>query len=256
MKTIFVLIALSSGLALCSPALLADPANPTVPDAPPTPAAATATDATGPDAQPAAASDAAATDPNLPGGGFAASRYAALWTKSPFAVATPEDAVDTSPDYMFVGFAMNVGGTSYASLIDQHNGEHFLISTDKANRGLTLTSISRSHDGSDTYATVQKDGEPITLKLEQPPAGGAVGAANMPGAMTQQLVAPSANQGFGRGGGTFGGGLNNTPRFRRPLIHLPAAQAIPPVPAPAPAAAGQAQAATPPQTPPPAPTTQ
>ena len=36
----------------------------------------------------------------LPGAGYEASRYEALWTKSPFSVSTPDAAPD-SPDYAF-----------------------------------------------------------------------------------------------------------------------------------------------------------
>jgi len=184
-----------------------------------------------------------ADDPAVPGGGFPASRYEALWTKSPFAVATSE-AGPESPDYSLVGIA-NVDGISYASLIDAHNQEHFLISSDKPNRGLTLTSITRNHD--DTYAAVQKDGQSITLKLEQPPPTAAVAGApptntvGMPGVITQQIPMPGAASSFPNMGSGY-----PTPRFRRPLIHLPPPPAQQPQPAPV-----QAQPAPAPTPPPP-----
>jgi hypothetical protein len=159
-----------------------------------------------------------ADDPAVPGGGFPASRYEALWTKSPFAVATSEAAPE-SPDYVLVGIA-NVDGISYASLIESQNQEHFLISSDKPIRGLTLTSITRNHD--DTYAVVQRDGQPITLKLEQPPPMPAtpgtppVSTVAMPGSMTPQIPMPGA------GSPTTGSVRPLLPaRIHRPPIHLP-----------------------------------
>ena len=185
----------------------------------------------------------------LPGSGFPASRYESLWTKSPFAVATSEDAVDTSPDYTFVGFASNVGGISYASIIEtKPPQEHFVISTDQPTRGLTLTSITRSHDGSDTYAVIQKDGQTITLKLEQPPAALVGVAANGPGGMVPQTMAPSIPM---PGAGPGFGNRPFNPRFRRPLINLPPRPQIPPTPAPAPPGAAPAAGAAP--APPPTP---
>jgi hypothetical protein len=172
-----------------------------------------------------------ADDPAVPGAGFSASRYQVLWTKSPFAVATAEAGQDTSPDYLLYGIA-NVDGITYASVVDAHSQEHFLISTDKATRGLTLSSISRSSDGSETYANVLKDGQTITLKLEQSSATAAVPGAptniSIPGVMTPQITMPGANL---PGSGAV---RPYIPRFRRPLIHLPPPPTPQQQPAPSP----------------------
>jgi hypothetical protein len=175
--------------------------------------------------------------PAIPSANFSASRYEALWTNSPFAVATSEDTGESSPDYLMVGIA-NIDGVSYASVIERQTQEHFLISTDKANRGMTLSTINHNQDGSETYANVTKDGQTLTLKLEQPApaAPGSVpdgSTINMPGIVTPVLRAP------GTGGGAFGGPGSFRPfsRIHRPTIHLP--------PSPA--------AQTPPLTPPPPP---
>jgi len=190
--------------------------------------------------QPASAKPPAAPDAAVvPGAGFSASRYQVLWTKSPFAVATAEAGADASPDYLLYGIA-NVDGITYASVVDAHNQEHFLISSDKATRGLTLASITRSSDGSDTYANVLKDGQTITLKLEKASgtAGGAGASPGGPGSMPQQITMPGANPGVNFPGG--GATRPFIPRFRRPLIHLPPPppptlqQAGLPVPAPTP----------------------
>jgi hypothetical protein len=167
------------------------------------------------------ATDARADGPTIPDATFAPSRYETLWTKSPFAVATAETVGDTSPDYYLVGIAV-IDGVSYASVIERQNQEHFLISTDKPSRGLTLTSINRSRDGTNTYAVVQKDGQSMTLKLEQAPAAVAsvpgappMNPMGMPGTMTPQIQMPGT-QGFPNQ-------ASNRPfiRFHRPAIHLP-----------------------------------
>jgi len=163
---------------------------------------------------------AGADDSSVPGEGFSAARYEALWTKSPFAVATA-DAVQESPDYSLVGIA-EFDGVSYASLIERQSQEHFLISSDKPTRGLILTTITRSHDGSDTYAVVQKDGQPITLKLEQAPAMAAVPGAPQtttvptPGIVTPQIPMPGAGIPVFSTGST-----RPLIRFHRVPIHLP-----------------------------------
>jgi hypothetical protein len=143
---------------------------------------------------------------------FPAGRYESLWTKSPFAVATSEETVQASPDYMMVGIA-NVDGVLYASVIEKDNQQHYLISSDKQNQGFTLTSITKSPDGQDTYANVVKDGQPLTLKLEQAPESGPTVAANgapvlSPGIIAPQIVMPGAEP---------------SPRFphRRNVINLP-----------------------------------
>jgi hypothetical protein len=198
-----------------------------------------------------AAPPARADDPTVPDGGFAASRYETLWTKSPFAVATSEAAPE-SPDYSLVGIAQ-FDGISYASLIEKQNQEHFLISSDKATKGLTLLSITRGHDGGDTLAVVQKDGEQITLKLEQLPAGPVTGAGAlpgmppvnsvpMPGTQTPQIPMPGA-------------AVPSRPlvRIHRPPIHLPSPPAEQqPVPEGQPPPSPQPQPPMP--TPPPTPT--
>ncbi|MCE0523471.1 MAG: hypothetical protein LV480_11240 [Methylacidiphilales bacterium] len=163
------------------------------------------------------ATTARADNPVVPDGGFAASRYEALWTKSPFAVATSEEVADTSPDYFLVGIAGPFDGVSYASVVErQAPQDHFLISTDKPVKGLTLTSITVGHNGSDTYAVVQKDGQKLTLKLEQAPALAANPGAPptpMQGIMIPQITMPGA--GNPNSGSPFPRGIH------RPLIHVP-----------------------------------
>ncbi|HEV3272861.1 MAG TPA: hypothetical protein VGZ93_11830 [Candidatus Methylacidiphilales bacterium] len=161
-----------------------------------------------------------ADGPVVPGAGFAAARYEMLWTKSPFAVATPEAGED-STDYILYGIT-KIDGTSYASVVDKQNPlKHYLISSDKATEGLTLSSVIVGANGSDTFAVLEKDGQTITLKLEPPPtaaAGPGTGSENPmnmpPGMMSQQLQMPGANPTLNASGRPFG-------RFRRSLIHLP-----------------------------------
>jgi hypothetical protein len=146
----------------------------------------------------------------VPGQGFPASRYETLWTKSPFSVATPE-VVQGSPDY-------------------QQTGQHFLLSSEKPVRGLTLISVTRGRGSSLNQAVLQKDGQPITLQQDTSTAGpGALTgpvSANAPA--VQPLPAPGA-------GGVPTPGALPPPRRRLPLIRLPPnpATTVPPPPAPA-----------------------
>lgn len=206
MKTTLLFLALAASVGQTvapAPTALSAPPAPPAPSEPPA----------------AIASPSPATDAVVPTEGFQASRYETLWTKSPFAVATSEEGTATSPDYMLVGLA-NVDGISFASLIDRQSQEHFLISSDQETRGLKLSSITRSHDGSDTFAVVQKDGQSITLKLEEPPAGQAPGviAGGQP-AMTPQIAMPGSNQMVPGGNGLLPG--RPFARFHRPTIQLP-----------------------------------
>ena len=172
-----------------------------------------------------------AEDPPVPAGGFPASRYQTLWSKSPFAVATAEAGQEASPDYTLAGIA-NVDGVSYASVIDNHNNqEHFLLSSAKPTRGLTLTSITRGQNGSDTLAVVQKDGQLITLKMQPAPAASApLLATPAPSNMTPQIVMPGASA-------FTPSAMRPFTRIHRPPIHLPPqpqAAPAPPPPPPAP----------------------
>ena len=165
---------------------------------------------------------AGADDAVLPGTGFPASHYEVLWTKSPFAVATPE-AGQESPDYALKGVAQ-FDGVSYASLIDKKSQEHFLLSTDKPARGLKLVSISHGKDPSDTVAVIEGNGQSITLKLdvtETPSAGPNVAATQAPNAPPPQIPMPGSTGPVG--------GINTTPAnvvpppvmIRPRLIHFP-----------------------------------
>jgi len=159
-----------------------------------------------------------------------------LWTKSPFAVATSDTVGEESPDYFLVGVA-NISGVSYASVIERQNQEHFLISSDKPERGLVLKSINHNHDGTETYAVVEKDGQSLTLKLEQAPAStaGIEGAPTLnapptmptPGSFAPQIPMPGSSPGF-----INNGSARPFVRFHRPPIHLPPQQAPTPPPAP------------------------
>lgn len=183
------------------------------------------------------AKTACADDAALPGEGYAASHYETLWTKSPFSVATP-DTVEASPDYTVAGITQ-LEGIAYASVVDSHSGAHFLISSEKANKeGLKLVAITRSHNSPDTYVSVQKDGQPLTLKLQSAPATPPTPGANpneppiMVPPVTQNIQMPGGNNpspvpGFVPGSPFGAGQASPRPiRIHRPTIHLP------PMPAP------------------------
>ena len=105
----------------------------------------------------------AADSSPIPDQGFSGDRYAGLWKKSPFAIATP-DAPAASSDYQFIALA-KFDGVTYVSLIDkQAQGEHFVLSSDKPVRNLTL--VSTAHDSEGTSAVVERNGQRMTLQLE------------------------------------------------------------------------------------------
>ena len=158
----------------------------------------------------------------LPGLGFNGDRYTTLWTKSPFAIATPEAAA-ASQDYQLVGLAQ-FDGVSYASLIDKQTQEHFVLSSDKPVKSLTLISVAHSTEGGS--AVIQRNGEILTLKQEGAPLA-ALGQPPMPvnvqGAMPMSTF-PTINRSVGGMPGNY---------FNRPPVrfhHLPIT--VPPSPPP------------------------
>jgi hypothetical protein len=167
---------------------------------------------------------AATNDPVLPGNGFEAAHYETLWTKSPFAVATADAAATESADYSLVG-VVQLGGISYANLIDKGSQEHFLLASDKPVRGLTLVSVTRGHDPSDTMVVVQRGGESISLKLEDGPPVGAMVVNNMPPPNPYPAPVPNAYQ------NPQGPGGWNQPGLRMPHRRFPR-MIIPPRPPP------------------------
>lgn len=215
-----------------------------------------------------------AEDAAVPSANFNAAHYETLWTKSPFSVATAE-AVEESPDYSVVGVTQ-LDGVSYASIIEKQNQDHFLISSDKPYKGLLLKTITRSHDGKDTYATVEKDGQILTLKLESAAVSATVpgmppvtvpGVPPQPGQTVQNITFPGANNPPPTSYNPASTPPRTFTRIHRPPIHLPpnptanqpdqGAQpaAAPTGGAPANAAPGGAPPAEPvqPHTPPPSP---
>jgi hypothetical protein len=179
-----------------------------------------------------AAADGTVLPPDPP----AASHYETLWTKSPFSVATPEEAAD-SPDYALVGVTQ-LDGVAYASIVQKQNSDHFLISSEKEIKGMLLKSVTHSTNGTDTFASVEKDGQILTLKLEStpltpptapgtPPMGAAPGI-NVPPVAQNNIVMPGASQ--APQPGTMSPAATRFMRIHRPAIHLPPMpnQGVPP----------------------------
>ncbi len=143
----------------------------------------------------------------LPGDGFDAARYEALWKKSPFAVATPE-AGPSSPDYALVGVAQ-FDHVSYASLVDRHTQEHFVVSTEEPSHGVVLLSIIRDADQTPSSAALRIKGESQILPLEAASKG-----PHLPG-----LPGPGGNPAATPG--LTGLTAPPTVRFHRPILHIP-----------------------------------
>lgn len=148
--------------------------------------------------------------------GFSGDHYQALWTTSPFAVATP-DSPGASTDYSLVGIAQ-FDGIYYANLVDKQSQEHFLVTSKMPVRGLTLVSVAQGHDASQATAILQKEGQLISLKLETPavnpsPGMPPPGVAYQPSLQPPQPAMPTPQQ---------PGNMSHPPVFRRPyLIRVP-----------------------------------
>ena len=104
-----------------------------------------------------------AADSDLPGPAFDSNRYAPLWENSPFAVATP--VAMESQEYFLVGVAQ-FDGVSYASIVDKQNQNHFVVTSATPVQGLKLVSLTRGQDAGSTFATFEKDGALLKLRLE------------------------------------------------------------------------------------------
>jgi len=190
-----------------------------------------AQDTTGGPAAPAPTATPTATDDNDPAAhqGYEPPRYEDLWTKSPFAVETPDTQVTESAEYSFVGVAQ-LGNITYVSLVQKQNQAHLLVTSDKPLGDLKLDSISNKPDG--VYASFTQNGQPLTLKLETAPAG--VPQANY-AAPAQNVAMPGSKPMMFNPSGVPGAGGQNIPmpgsfnpstarpliRIRRPLIHVP-----------------------------------
>jgi hypothetical protein len=157
-----------------------------------------------------------ATDDAAAHQGYPPIRYQDLWTKSPFAVETPDQGVTESADYALVGVAQ-LGDVTYASLIDKHSQNHLLVSSDKPLGSLTLNSVARKPDG--VYATLTRNGEILTLKLEVATATGSMPSPNPMEPNAAPM--PAANQNIPMPGSFDPAAARPFIRIRRLPIHLP-----------------------------------
>lgn len=135
-----------------------------------------------------------ASAPATPGPAFDGGRYANLWIKSPFAIATP-DAPAVSADYQLVGLAQ-FDGISYASLVEKQSQEHFVLASDKPVKNLKLVSISRGPGGAS--AVILRNGESLTLREEAVPAAGGAQTSTDPRLLNPPPgMVPSPNPSIG-----------------------------------------------------------
>lgn len=178
-------------------------------DLTPVPAAAAPADSTASNA-PAAPGDDASAEHN----GFPPTRYEQLWSKSPFAVETPDAVTTDSADYALVGVAQ-LGNVTYASLVDKHTNSHILVSSDKPLGNLSVTAVTKRSDG--IYVSLTQSGSPLTLKLESAPAT----SAPVPGATAFGGPTPTAMPNIPMPGAQNQQFLPPRIRIHRPLIHLP-----------------------------------
>jgi hypothetical protein len=155
--------------------------------------------------------------PEIPTEGFEGDRYSSLWTKSPFAIATPE-AGATTQDYQLTGLA-KFDGIAYASLINKQTQEHFLLTSAKPAQNLSLVSINHGRNGGS--AVVLRNGEQITLQEENSSPALSPGLPAMPGQLNPGFIPP------GQSNPSVGGvmfPLSGSPppvRMHRPPIAVP-----------------------------------
>jgi hypothetical protein len=156
-------------------------------------------------------------DAGLPATGFNGDRYNTLWTKSPFAIATPENSA-ASDDYRLVGLA-EFDGVSYASLIVKQTQEHFILTSEKPERELQLVSVRPDANGGSVV--IEHHGEQLVLHQETaPPANAATVPPPMappgPGVISNAPFNPSV-------GGVIPSPYTPRPRvrFHRPPIVIP-----------------------------------
>jgi hypothetical protein len=126
----------------------------------------------------------------LPGQGYPASRYEALWTKSPFIVAT-SDVANQSSDFLLVGIC-RLDGVDYASLVSKQTNERYLLASGEPQNGLSLISVTHGEDWDKALVVIQNKGETFTLKLTDtaPAPMGLIGNAAVPGRFGQPWGAP------------------------------------------------------------------
>lgn len=89
----------------------------------------------------------------------------ALFSIFGFNASSAKDLSQDSFDYSLVGVS-RIDGVSYANLINTLTKEHILLSSEKSERELILTSVTPDSGSSVPSAIIQKDGESILLKLD------------------------------------------------------------------------------------------
>jgi len=194
------------------------------------------------DATPAPAPAPATPDDNDPAShqGYAPQRYEELWTKSPFAVETPDTQVTDTAEYSLVGVA-KLGDVTYVSLVQKQSQAHLLVSSDKPLGDLKLDSVDNKSDG--IYANLTQNGSPLTLKLVEttPQAGSPAPTPGPMGNVFSPVPSPASGQNIPMPGTFNPSQARPLIRIRRPIIHVPnrfpspGGEPQPGAPAPAPA---------------------
>jgi hypothetical protein len=147
--------------------------------------------------------------------GFDGSRYEDLWSKSPFAIAT-SDAPAASEDFQLVGLAQ-FDGISYVSLIDKQTQDHFVLTSAKPVKNLSLVSISRGAGPGNASAVIMRNGEALTLHEVDTPSK-AVSGGPIPIPLAQPGMTASPNPSVG---GMVRPNMPPRVRIHRPPIIVP-----------------------------------
>ncbi len=164
---------------------------------------------------------AASPAPEIPAEGFAGDHYGPLWAKSPFAIATPE-AGATTQDYQLTGLAQ-FDGVAYASLVETQTHEHFLLTSAKPVRHLTLVSINHGRSGGS--AVILRNGQQFTLQEANTSSAQGPELPPIPGQQNGGIVPP------GQSNPSVGGVMIPFPQFPpRVRLHRPVIAVPPPAP--------------------------
>jgi hypothetical protein len=147
--------------------------------------------------------------------GFDGSRYEDLWSKSPFAIAT-SDAPAASEDYQLVGLAQ-FDGVSYVSLVDKQTQNHFVLTSVKPVKNLSLVSISRGEGPGNASAVIMRNGEALTLHEVDTPSQ-AVSGGPIPIPIAQPGMTAPSNPSVG---GVVRPSMPPRVRIHRPPIIVP-----------------------------------
>lgn len=121
--------------------------------------------------------------------GFTVQRYSPLWQRSPFTIASTEQA-PTAPGFaqnMAVVAIARIGNEDWVTLMDRGTQERFSVGTTANDQGIKVVSVQTDSDPMKTKVTIQKGAEVATVGFDKvllaltqtPPPPGATAQAQV-----------------------------------------------------------------------------